>query len=265
MKLQKQKGFTLVEIAIVLVIIGLLLGGILKGQELINSARVRNLADQNSGIQAAYYGFIDRYRQVPGDWVNTNASQAIGVTVNQPTTAAANEGNGRVDNDLVEAAAVWEHLAKSNFLGGGFTPVDTTAPASAAAYITEQVGPVNAFNGALVLTRNAGYAGTNSDRLNLHMGSNVPVTIARELDVKVDDGLPHTGVLRLTDADGTSTTFDGADGSTTAGQIFANQSATCATASTSTGPGTTDGDAETLTDIYDIFDDAQNCGQVFLY
>ncbi|MEX2353142.1 MAG: prepilin-type N-terminal cleavage/methylation domain-containing protein, partial [Gammaproteobacteria bacterium] len=44
----KQSGFTLVEIAIVLVVIGLLLGGILKGQQLINSARVRNLADQNS-------------------------------------------------------------------------------------------------------------------------------------------------------------------------------------------------------------------------
>ena len=65
---QQQKGFTLVEIAIVLVIIGLLLGGILKGQELINSARVRNLADSTSGIQAAYFGFIDRYRRVPGDW-----------------------------------------------------------------------------------------------------------------------------------------------------------------------------------------------------
>jgi prepilin-type N-terminal cleavage/methylation domain-containing protein len=64
---KKQSGFTLVEIAIVLVVIGLLLGGILKGQQLINSARVRNLADQNSGVQAAYYGFVDRFRNLPGD------------------------------------------------------------------------------------------------------------------------------------------------------------------------------------------------------
>ena len=71
---QQQKGFTLVEIAIVLVIIGLLLGGILKGQELINSARVRNLADSTSGIQAAYFGFIDRYRRVPGDWAQAAAA-----------------------------------------------------------------------------------------------------------------------------------------------------------------------------------------------
>ena len=61
---RRQYGFTLVEIAIVLVMIGLLLGGILKGQELINGARVRNLADMNAGVQAAYYGFIDRYGRI---------------------------------------------------------------------------------------------------------------------------------------------------------------------------------------------------------
>jgi prepilin-type N-terminal cleavage/methylation domain-containing protein len=264
MNIKKQKGFTLVEIAIVLVIIGLLLGGILKGQELINSARVRNLADQNSGIQAAYYGFIDRYRQVPGDWLNTSASQAIGVTVNLPTAVAGITGNGRVDNTLIEASAVWEQLAKSNFLGGGYTPA-AAAPASAAAYVTDQVGPVNAFNGPLVLSRNQGFTGTNADRLNLHMGPNIPVSIARELDVKVDDGLPNTGVLRLTNSDTSSTTFDGAAGSTAAGEIFAGQSSTCSTDSGSNAAGTTDGDPADNTDIYDIFDDAQNCGQVFLY
>jgi prepilin-type N-terminal cleavage/methylation domain-containing protein len=76
--IRRQQGFTLVEMAIVLVIIGLLLGGILKGQELITSARVRNIADQNSGVQAgAYYGFIDRYRQVPGDWSQSSAVKSI--------------------------------------------------------------------------------------------------------------------------------------------------------------------------------------------
>jgi prepilin-type N-terminal cleavage/methylation domain-containing protein len=78
MNSKKQSGFTLVEIAIVLVVIGLLLGGILKGQQLINSARVRNLADQNSGVQAAYYGFIDRFRNLPGDMRCTAAIAAVG-------------------------------------------------------------------------------------------------------------------------------------------------------------------------------------------
>lgn len=259
MKMNKQKGFTLVEIAIVLVIIGLLLGGILKGQELINSARVRNLADQNSGIQAAYYGFIDRYRQVPGDWLFTNASQAIGVAVNLPTAVAGVTGNGQLDNTTMEAAAVWEQLAKSQFLGGGFTPA-TADPADAATYVANRVGPLNAFNGSLILTRNAGYTGAASIRLNLHMGQNVPVAIARELDVKVDDGLPNTGVLRLSDnalAAGGGVVFD---------TEFAPQFASCTTSNAAAdavagnGAGT-----EAATDIYDTFDDFQNCPQVFVY
>ena len=102
---QPQKGFTLIEIAIVLVIIGLLLGGILKGQELINSARVRNLADSTSGIQAAYFGFMDRYRKVPGDWAMTAADDAIGGTIN-----SGGNDNGRLDNsgDWTEPNALWE-------------------------------------------------------------------------------------------------------------------------------------------------------------
>ena len=57
-----QSGFTLVEIAIVLVIIGLLLGGVLKGQELIENGRVKNAANDMNGIVAAYNSYLDRYR-----------------------------------------------------------------------------------------------------------------------------------------------------------------------------------------------------------
>ena len=151
MKITKQSGFTLVEIAIVLVIIGLLLGGILKGQELINSARVRNLADQNTGIQAAYYGFIDRYRQVPGDFLAANATTAIGVTVNLHSTVGL-AGNGRIDNNVEEAAAVWEQPAKSNLIGGGFTPA-CAIPADEIAFNPNS--SINALPGSLTLTRNS--------------------------------------------------------------------------------------------------------------
>ena len=77
----KQGGFTLIEIAIVLVIIGLLLGGVLKGQELINTARVRALNNSVDGVTAAWFSFQDRYRAFPGDYTQA--------TVNLPGIAAA--------------------------------------------------------------------------------------------------------------------------------------------------------------------------------
>ena len=64
---RRQSGFTLIEIAIVLVIIGLLLGGILKGQELINSARVKNLATDFRNIPVFIYGYQDKFKALPGD------------------------------------------------------------------------------------------------------------------------------------------------------------------------------------------------------
>src|SRR2546425_1241422 len=65
--MHKAQGFTLVEIAIVLVIIGLLLGGILKGQEMITQAKIKNSIADFSGISAAYHGYQDRY-PASGSW-----------------------------------------------------------------------------------------------------------------------------------------------------------------------------------------------------
>jgi prepilin-type N-terminal cleavage/methylation domain-containing protein len=207
---RQQKGFTLVEIAVVLVIIGLLLGGVLKGQELISSARVRNLADQQAGIQAAYYGFQDRYRAVPGDMDSTAAADAIGVAVNQ----GGNE-NGRLEAPVAganavwdELNAVWEHLAKAGFIKGNYDGGSGGPPVAG----NTETSPVNVFSSPLILARHDGFEGTGAARLVLYLGQNVPVDIARELDVKLDDGRPTTGVLRAATESGGPTVFESATG-----------------------------------------------------
>ncbi|MDZ7751815.1 MAG: prepilin-type N-terminal cleavage/methylation domain-containing protein [Gammaproteobacteria bacterium] len=242
----KQGGFTLVEIAIVLVIIGLLLGGILKGQELINSARVRNLADMNAGIQAAYFGFIDRYRQVPGDVNTTNASQAIGTTIN-----GGGDDNGRLDGGWSEAGAVWEHLSKAGFISGTYQSAGAGVAVDATNY--RDNAPSNAFNGAPILYRTSDYFDPNyaldgtgtapAERLSLTLGNNIPVNIARELDVKQDDGLPATGVVRMTLNAAGLVDFDVLDtGSDNCVEVIAGDS-----------------------DIWDIATNSQDCNAVFLY
>lgn len=201
----RQRGFTLVEIAIVLVIIGLLLGGILKGQELITSARVRNLADQNSGIQAAYYGFIDRYRQIPGDMPAAGPRGACNVIGNNvpgcPGAGVGGNGNGRLDDeDFVEASNAWAHLTAAGFLQGNYNG----NAADVNAYQDVQIAPINAFNGYVMLTRADEYEGVAAGTMRLLyvFGRNIPVNVMRELDLKIDDGQPGTGVLRSTPSGG---------------------------------------------------------------
>ena len=116
------QGFTLIEIAIVLVIIGLLLGGVLKGQELITGARVRNLISQQDGIKAAFFGFQDRYRGLPGDYASASTNINCGTT----TTCSNGNGNGRIEQGAAPVAAsvvneqtlVWNHLTQAGFLNG---------------------------------------------------------------------------------------------------------------------------------------------------
>src|SRR3989304_4288110 len=101
--MRKQSGFPLIEIAIVLVIIGLLLGGVLKGQELIQSARVRSLASTQDGIKAAFFGFQDRFRGLPGDYTGALAVANInGVAANAGCTGAVT-GGGNGDGQIAAA------------------------------------------------------------------------------------------------------------------------------------------------------------------
>ena len=199
---RKQQGFTLIEIAIVLVIIGLLLGGILKGQELITSARVRNLISQQDGIKAAFYGFQDRYRALPGDYAAATTNiQGLGANQN-------GNNNGRVEvtatpvggSVVQEHILAWAHLSRSGFINGNYifatTESDTTTPK-------------NPYGRPVRLAYDSTYgdpAATNPARHNLKSGNQIPVEITAEVDRKIDDGKPMTGSFVFSNyIDGTAT------------------------------------------------------------
>src|SRR5512135_749970 len=94
---RNQSGFTLIEIAIVLVIIGLLLAGVLKGQELINSAKVKNLATDFKNIPLFIYGYQDKYKALPGDDANVATHLGTGATACSPTSTTCNPGDGIIE------------------------------------------------------------------------------------------------------------------------------------------------------------------------
>jgi len=178
MNRKKNQGFTLIEIAIVLVIIGLLLGGILKGQELITSARVRNMISQQDGVKAAFFGFQDRFRALPGDY--TTAS----INLKCQATCLNGNGNGQIEasaipvsgSEVHEELLSWTHLTAANFLNGHY---NMTAGDAAA---TDANSPKNPYSIYMQLVYDANYAdsGTPVNKHNLKTGNQVPVEILAE-------------------------------------------------------------------------------------
>jgi prepilin-type N-terminal cleavage/methylation domain-containing protein len=187
-----EAGFTLVEIAIVLVIIGLLLGGILKGQEMITQAKIKNIINDFNGVTVAVTSYQDRYRAIPGDDQNATTRW----TTQAP---ASGNGNGIIagfykDNDTTgtggapaataESNLFWQHLRIAGFVPGLTTGTGTgTPPPNAAAGIT-------GVESAVVGTRGLGFTSL------IVCSSNIPDKVAIAVDTQVDDSNSATGQVR---------------------------------------------------------------------
>ena len=190
----QQSGFTLVEIAIVLVIIGLLLGGILKGQELINSAKVKNLANDFRVIPTYIYAYQDKFKALPGDDVNVT-THVNGATL--ATTPAASIGNGVINGNwnsttnTDESRLFWQHVRLANLAAGPTDPTDPTyTPTNA---VGGTIGISSATAAQLQIT---GMSGTYQICSTGLLGKFV-----KQLDIQMDDGKTETGSMRAV-ADG---------------------------------------------------------------
>jgi prepilin-type N-terminal cleavage/methylation domain-containing protein len=204
---RNQSGFTLIEIAIVLVIIGLLLGGVLKGQELINSARVKNLATDFRNIPVFIYGYQDKFRALPGD--QTQAALDAQFTPAGTATAATTPGtlaNGVINgnwNDHLKASesyVFWQHIRLA-----GLAPGTTAIPATGA--VGDGYLPVNAAGGEIGIqsgTSDATLTPVKDTAGNAIRGSYIICStgilgrFVKQLDAQVDDGNTGTGSLLAT-------------------------------------------------------------------
>ena len=180
-QVRKEQGFTLVEIAIVLVIIGLLLGGILKGQEMITQAKIKNLISDFSGVSAAYHGYQDRYRAIPGDDPGANTRWG----------ATAGNGNGVVGGTYnltpcvvaTESCSFWDHLRRAGFISG-------TGPLQPFNAVTGFIGVQTGDGAATPAAAMGGFVSL------ILCSANLPDKMAIAVDTQMDDGDARTGTVR---------------------------------------------------------------------
>jgi prepilin-type N-terminal cleavage/methylation domain-containing protein len=187
-QMKKQTGFTLIELAIVLVIIGLLLGGVLRGQELINSARVKSMIRDFQNTQVFLYGYQDRFRALPGDDAGV-VGRNFGGTL---ATTDGPVGNGQIggawnaNTATSEATLFWEHVRLA-----GFAPGPTAA--GVAGFL-----PTNANGGAIgIQSIGAGFATITGMAGSFAICSDGIIgRDAIDMDTQIDDGNTATGNMR---------------------------------------------------------------------
>jgi prepilin-type N-terminal cleavage/methylation domain-containing protein len=216
------RGFNLVEIAIVLVIFTLVITGILRGQELINSAKARNLIDQKSSFQTAFIAFSNRYKLTAGDLTATQASYVANNIVLPSGVTCAGDGVINFDANATcannpESVLVFQNLTAVNLLScANCMNVLSSAPNVDATTGNTYINSYSqSYRFGLVSASNAAAGGYWLDpnptlmpaKNVLSTGSKITAAILQQVDQKADDGLPHSGLFRQSTTDSADSTI----------------------------------------------------------
>lgn len=166
-----EQGFTLIELSIVLVIIGLLVGGVIKGQELIKGARQNNLENAFQGYVAAVNNYMGTYRALPGD-----DNRVAGAGERWSSITNMTDGNGDGVLDAGEEPDFWQHLRAAGLIVGADT---------------DNTQPTNPFGGRFrAMNNGGGFTGAVLCALE------VPGDVYMRMEMKSDDGTSDGGDLR---------------------------------------------------------------------
>ncbi len=223
---RQRRGFTLLELSIVIILVGLVAGMIMAGQELVRRQALHRMLEDASAYASAIQMFQQQYAALPGDmatatsvWGRADGGWPANSNCTDPTTAASNgkttcngDGNGVIDANNCENYRAWQQLAAANFIIGYYTGIsgvaacapnsvpDVNVPAgpigktafSIASFgdggTTYAPGQPNEYNNALIF----GMVETN----DYSIGPVLKTDDASEIDTKADDGNGFTGNIR---------------------------------------------------------------------
>lgn len=241
--MKQRNGFTMVELSIVLVIIGLIMAGIIMGRSMIENAEMRALTTELNLYTTAYKEFVDKYQAIPGDmnnaenyWYSDTSCPGTPTNTTPKTPTCNGDGNGMIGDWTNTATATanserewfraWQQLANAGFIDGKFTGtsgggsstealIGINAPASKTGkggwtmlYMVSDGSTDTAFFNSAVASHMLMYGGQTSGSFT--DSTILSPTNMKSVDDKMDDGMPYTGKVRAKKSTAATCTVSGA-------------------------------------------------------